>query len=78
MSESISILKKNIVANYAGQIFSVLIGIFLVPVYLRFLGVEVYGLIGFFASLQMLLNIFDLGLSTTVSREIACRMPVPG
>jgi len=77
LSGNSSVLKKNIIANYAGQILSVLIGIFLVPAYLHFLGVEVYGLIGFFASLQVLLNVFDLGLSTTVSREVARRGPYP-
>jgi len=35
------------------------------------MGVEAYGLVGFFATLQSLFVLFDLGMSTTVTREIA-------
>jgi O-antigen/teichoic acid export membrane protein len=35
------------------------------------MGVEAYGLVGFFATLQSLLVLFDLGMSTTVTRELA-------
>ena len=45
-------LKSNISANYASQIYSTLVGIVLVPVYLRTMGSEAYGLVGFFAMLQ--------------------------
>ncbi len=42
-----------------------------VPVYLRFLGIEAYGLIGFFVSFQALLSLLDLGLSSATNRELA-------
>ncbi len=64
-------LKSNIIANFIGQVWPSLLGILLVPVYLHYLGVEAYGLIGFFVSLQALISFLDLGLSTTTNREVA-------
>lgn len=48
-----------------------LIGVIFIPVYLRFLGVEAYGLIGFFLTLQSVFGVMDLGLSLTLNRELA-------
>lgn len=42
-----------------------------IPVYIKFLGIESYGLIGFFASFQSLLALLDLGLGAAISRELA-------
>lgn len=64
-------VKRNIVANYAGQIFSSLISLLLVPVYIRYLGVEAYALVGLFAVIQMWLSLLDLGMTPTLSREMA-------
>jgi O-antigen/teichoic acid export membrane protein len=64
-------LKRNIVANFAGRAWVMLMGLAFVPVYLHLLGVEAYGLIGFFATLQSVLGIMDLGLSLTLNRELA-------
>ncbi len=41
------------------------------PIYLRYIGAEGYGLIGIFASLQIVLSLLDSGLSTTLNKEIA-------
>ena len=49
-------LKSNIAANYASQLYTTLIGIVLVPLYLRYMGSEAYGLVGFFAMLQAWFN----------------------
>ena len=64
-------LKQNIVANFGGQSVSVLVGLLAMPIYLRILGIESYGLIGFYLSLQAMFAILDLGLSSTLSRELA-------
>lgn len=48
-----------------------LMGVVFVPVYLQFLGIEAYGLIGFFLTLQSVFGIMDLGLSLTLNRELA-------
>lgn len=41
------------------------------PLYIKFLGIEAYGLIGFYISLIALFGILDLGLSSTINRELA-------
>ncbi|NJK42246.1 MAG: oligosaccharide flippase family protein [Aquincola sp.] len=64
-------LKLNIAANYASQIYTTLIGIVLVPLYLRFMGSEAYGLLGFFSMLQAWFGLLDLGLTPTIARESA-------
>jgi O-antigen/teichoic acid export membrane protein len=42
-----------------------------VPLYVRYLGIESYGLIGLYASLQVWLGLLDMGMKPTLSREIA-------
>jgi O-antigen/teichoic acid export membrane protein len=64
-------LKKNIISNYASQIYVTLIGILLLPLYIKYMGSEAYGLIGFFAMLQAWFGILDLGLTPTIGRETA-------
>jgi O-antigen/teichoic acid export membrane protein len=64
-------LRRNIAANYAGQIYAGLVGIAVVPIYLRIMGTEAYGLVGFFALLQAWIGLLDLGMSGTMSRETA-------
>ena len=65
-------LRKNIISNFAGQGWSFLIGMIAVPIYIRFLGVEGYGLVGFYGALRAVFNSFlDFGLSVTIKREIA-------
>ncbi|MBT8565444.1 oligosaccharide flippase family protein [Polynucleobacter paneuropaeus] len=63
-------LKRNIIANYLGQAWTALIGLALVPTYIQYLGIEAWGLIGFMALFQAWLNLLDLGLSPTLSREM--------
>lgn len=64
-------LKRNIVANYLGQGWVALMGLAFLPVYVNYLGVEAFGLIGAFAALQAWFALLDLGLSPTLSREMA-------
>lgn len=64
-------VKRNIVANTLGKGWSMLMGLVFMPLYIKFLGMEAYGLIGFFAALQGVFSVLDLGLSTTLNRELA-------
>jgi len=64
-------LKRNIAANFVGQGWTALMSLAFVPLYIKFLGIEAYGLIGFYALLQGMLQILDFGLSQTVNRELA-------
>ena len=64
-------LKSNIAAGYASQLWTALIGIVLMPLYLKYMGSEAYGLVGFFVMLQAIFNVLDLGLTPTIARESA-------
>lgn len=64
-------LAWNMAAGMANSVVLVLVNLIALPFYLRFLGMEAYGLIGFYATLQAVLQVLDLGLAPTVSREIA-------
>ncbi len=64
-------IRHNIIANYLGQAWGALMGLAFVPLYIRYLGVEAYGLIGMFVLLQTLLSLLDLGLTPALSREIS-------
>jgi O-antigen/teichoic acid export membrane protein len=64
-------LKHNILANYASQIYTTLIGIFMLPIYIGYMGAEAYGLVGFFAMMQAWFNLLDVGLTPTMARQIA-------
>ena len=71
-------LKKNIVANYFGKMWGFFSVYLFVPVYLHFLGVEAYGLVGFYMVLLSTLAIADMGLTATLSREMARLSVVKG
>ncbi len=62
---------QNFVANMAGTLWSTLLGLVAVPVYLRFIGSEGYGLVGFYAVLASLLSMLDAGFSAAAARELA-------
>lgn len=64
-------LRVNVVANYLGQGWRVLMSLVFVPVYIKLLGIEAYGLIAMFAMLQAWLSVLDLGLRPTLVREMA-------
>lgn len=66
-----SVLKRNILANFGGQAALTIIAFVTVPLYLRFLGAEGYGLVSFLLALQALTGIIDFGLSTTANREVS-------
>jgi O-antigen/teichoic acid export membrane protein len=67
----VSPLKRNILANFAGNAWTALMSFAFVPLYIHFLGIEAYGLMGIFATLQAIFGLLDLGLSTTLNREMA-------
>lgn len=58
-------------ANYLGQGWVALMGFIFIPIYVRLLGIEAYGLIGFFGVLQASLTMLDLGMTPTLTREMA-------
>ena len=64
-------LKRNLIANYLGQGWTTLMGLAFIPIYIRYLGIESYGLIGLFALLQAWLGLLDIGMKPTLNREMA-------
>lgn len=64
-------LRKNVLANYVSQFYVTLVGIVMVPLYIKYMGPEAYGLVGFFAMLQAWFTMLDMGLTATMARETA-------
>ena len=62
-------LRSNIAANFLGRAWTAALAVICVPLYVKFLGIEAYGLLGFFSSALLLLSILDFGLGTTLNRE---------
>lgn len=61
----------NVVANYVSQIYTAIIGFAFVPICIRFLGAEAFGLIAIFAIVQNSAALLDMGLRPTMAREMA-------
>jgi O-antigen/teichoic acid export membrane protein len=66
-------VSTNLVANGAGSVLTSLIQFAIIPVYIRLLGPEAFGLIGVQVTLQSLAQLLDLGVSASVNRELARR-----
>jgi O-antigen/teichoic acid export membrane protein len=66
-----SVVVKNTLANYAGNVLTALIAFVFIPVYIRYLGIGAYGIIGFFTSLQAFLAFLDLGIGIALNREMS-------
>jgi len=68
--QRVAMLKRNIAATALGSSWVAMLSVLIIPVQIRVLGVEAYGLIAFLASLQVLASIFDLGLSPTITQQV--------
>ncbi len=64
-------LRRNLIANSISQVFIIVLGIIFIPLYIKYLGVEAYGLVGFYSMLQAWLSIFDMGVTPMLGREMA-------
>lgn len=64
-------LKYNLIANFLGKGWTAIMGLGFVPLYIKFMGIEAYGLVGFSATIQALSSLLDMGLSSTLNRELA-------
>ena len=69
--------RRNTFANYIGTACQAILGFVFIPLYIKYLGVESYGLVGFSVSLGAVLRLADLGLSSTLSREFARYTDLP-
>lgn len=64
-------VSRNVVANYLGQGWRALMMLAFVPLYIRYLGIEAYGLVGVFTLLQAWMTLLDLGMRPALTREMA-------
>lgn len=64
-------LKGNILANAISQLYVAVVGIVIVPQYIKLMGIEAYGLVAFFTMLQAWFNLLDMGFTPTMARETA-------
>jgi O-antigen/teichoic acid export membrane protein len=64
-------VRANVIANYVGAGWSALMGLAFVPVYIHYLGIESYALIGVFGVLQAWLSLLDFGMAPTLNREMS-------
>lgn len=65
------LLRRNISANYIGKLWGIASIYLFVPIYIKILGIDSYGVIGFHGVLLAMVWIMDSGLSATFSREAA-------
>ena len=66
-----SIVRLNVLASFASNVWTALVAVILIPLYVALLGIEAWGVIGIFVSLQTICTVLDLGLSATMNREMA-------
>lgn len=64
-------MKANLISNFLGQGWRAIMLLAFVPIYIKYLGIEAYGLIGIFAILMSALGLLDLGMKPALSREMA-------
>jgi O-antigen/teichoic acid export membrane protein len=64
-------VRLNLSANLVSKILGTVVSLAVVPTYIRVLGVAGYGVIGIWATLETLTKLFDLGISPTMTRELA-------
>ncbi len=64
-------IQRNLAANFVGIGWSGVLMVAMVPVYVRLLGLEAYGVIAFYTAVQAVVVLLDFGLATAVNREVA-------
>ncbi len=64
-------LKTNVIANFGSSLFIGLMNLVFVPLYIRLMGIESYGLVGIFSTLLSIFALLDMGLGATLNREMA-------
>ena len=65
------LLERNTFANLVGTFWSITLGVVCAPLFIKLMGVEAYGLVGVFVTLQSIFVVLDAGIGATLNREIA-------
>ena len=66
-----SLQHANLASNFAARIFVGLSSFICIPFILKFIGVESYGLMGFFNLMSTFLTLLDFGFTGALNREVA-------
>jgi O-antigen/teichoic acid export membrane protein len=64
-------IRKNLLANLIGKVWSALIALAVIPLHLHYLGLEAYALTGIFLSIVSILSLLDLGLGNALNQQLA-------
>lgn len=64
-------MKGAVILNYIAQFYSAFSLLFVVPVYIKLMGSEAYGLVAFFIMLQAWLQVLEAGMSGSITRVVA-------
>src|SRR5262245_24554733 len=64
-------MRADIAVNFASAIWQAILTLVFTPVYVRYLGIEAFGLVGLLAALQATLGLLDFGLGQVLAREAA-------
>jgi len=64
-------LTRNTIANFFGRGWEALMALAFVPVYIRYMGMDAWGLVGFMVMMQAWLSLLDMGITPTLNREMA-------
>jgi O-antigen/teichoic acid export membrane protein len=64
-------LAPTLLFSFASHIAVAAVGMLAIPTYLRLMGEEAYGLVGFYLVLQTWMLLMDLGMSPTVARQLS-------
>jgi O-antigen/teichoic acid export membrane protein len=71
MSETRPPVRRNLLANYVGQGWVAVVNLAFIPVYLRQLGVEAYGLVGVFGIVVACASLLEAAITPALNREMA-------
>ena len=64
-------LGRSFIWGVGSSVWSAIVTFATLPLLIGMLGLEAYGVIGFFLTLQTLLQLLDLGMTPTISRQVA-------
>lgn len=64
-------IKVNVIANFIGSFGVAILSFIFIPIYINYLGIEAYGIIGFYTAVLGFIQILDFGMSGTLNRSIS-------
>jgi len=64
-------LRRNVIANFLGSGWVAAMELLFIPVYISYLGLGAFGLVGIFMTLQAMIILLDMGMGLMVNREMA-------